>query len=363
MARKKGGFLKFLSAIGNFVVKTGEATTKIAQVSKAAKPVKPKDEVARRLEEIKQLELLREEDRREAMKLEMEEKKWEERVELKRPLSERLSDIFYGVLKKPATRLADSMKGLSTDLYRANIKIPPEKFAAYIIGVSIIVTVIAVGLLVMLRAPFVFLMIGSLLSFLFSFMFAKSYPGRRARARSVEVNRTLPFALRHMATQLASGIGLPETMVSVSKAKYGALSEEFERAINDMNAGMSMEEALAAMDMRVNSEPLRRAIRQIQRTLRTGGDISKTLNSLADDTAFEMRMKLRDYVQSLNMMTLLYMFLSAVVPSMLMVVFMISARGGSGGLSPSTAAVFYLILLPFLLVYFVLMIKRFEPRL
>jgi flagellar protein FlaJ len=205
-------------------------------------------------------------------------------------------------------------------------------------------------------------MMGGLLTFLFSFMFGKSYPGRRARARTTEVNRTLPFALRHMATQLASGIGLPETMVSVSKAKYGALSEEFERTINDMNAGMSMEEALSALDARVNSEPLRRAIRQIQRTLRTGGDISKTLSSLADEAAFEMRMRLRDYVQSLNMMTLIYMFLSAVIPSMLMIMFMISSRQG-GGLPPSTAVVFYWVLLPFLLAYFILMIKRFEPRL
>lgn len=360
MRRKKGGFGRILSAIGGFVIKTGESATRLGRVSKVAAPPKPKDEVARRLEEIKRLELIMEEERKEAM--ELEEKKWEERPELRRPLSERLSEIFFRVLKKPAIRLADSMKGLSADLYRANMRVAPEKFAAYIIGLSVIVAVVAAGFLLMLRVPFIFLMVGSLLAFLFSFMFAKSYPGKRAKARSTEVNRTLPFALRHMATQLASGIGLPETMVSVSKAKYGALSEEFGRAINDMNAGMSMEEALSAMDARVNSEPLRRAIRQIQRTLRTGGDISKTLSVLADDTAFEMRMKLRDYVQSLNMMTLLYMFLSAVVPSMLMVMFMISSRQG-GGPPLSTAAVFYLILLPFLLVYFIFMIKRFEPRL
>jgi flagellar protein FlaJ len=166
-----------------------------------------------------------------------------------------------------------------------------------------------------------------------------------------------------MATQLTSGIGLPETMVSVSTADYGALSEEFGRTIHDVNTGMSMEEALEALDQRVNSEPLRRAIRQIIRTLRTGGDLSRTLNVLADETAYEMRMRLRDYVQSLNLMTMIYMFASAVVPSMLMVVIMIMGARGGGGMPPHVAGMLYLILLPFMLIYFVFMIKRFEPRL
>jgi flagellar protein FlaJ len=152
-------------------------------------------------------------------------------------------------------------------------------------------------------------------------------------------------------------------MTSVSQADYGIISEEFGRVITDMNAGMSMEEALTALDKRVESEPLRRATRQIQRTLRTGGDLAKTLNSLADETAFEMRMKLRDYTQSLNLITMIYMFASAVLPAMLMIVIMISAAGGGGGITPQAAGVLYLLLLPFMLMYFVLMIKRFEPRL
>lgn len=201
------------------------------------------------------------------------------------------------------------------------------------------------------------------MAFAFSMFFTRTQPRRRAKSRVVEVNRLLPYGLRHMGTQLSSGIGLPETMTSVSKADYGALSEEFSRIIRDMNAGLGFEEALASMDKRVDSEPLRRATRQIQRALRTGGDLAKTLNMLADETAFEIRMKLRDYTQSLNMFTMIYMFVSAVIPAMLMITINISAGGGRSGISPQVAGVIYLLLLPFLLFYFILMIKRFEPRL
>ena len=126
---------------------------------------------------------------------------------------------------------------------------------------------------------------------------------------------------------------------------------------------MGFEEALASMDKRIDSEPLRRATRQIKRALRTGGDLAKTLNVLADETAFELRMKLRDYTQSLNMFTMIYMFVSAVIPAMLMVTLSISSGGGRSGVSPQAAGVIYLVLLPFLLFYFVIMIKKFEPRL
>ncbi|MFQ6129285.1 MAG: type II secretion system F family protein [Candidatus Hadarchaeaceae archaeon] len=361
---KKPGFAKrFFSVVGGGVIKIGGATHRVGQVAKVAKGPKAEkvDEVTRRLREIKQMESLREEELAEKRKR-REEKIWEARAELKRPLSERLSDVFYNPLKRPAQRLAKFFKSLDEDLYRANLRIAPERYAALIIGTSLFVGAFAF-ILMLLFLPILFALIGGVLASLLALVFGKTKPGRKAKARVVEVNRVIPFALRHMATHLSSGVGLPETMTSISQADYGALSEEFARVIRDMHTGMSTEEALATMDRRVDSEPLRRAIRQIQRTLRTGGDLANILKLLADETAFEMRMKLRDYTQSLNMLTMIYMFASAVIPAMLLVTIAVGSSMGGTVLTPTSAAVLFLVLLPFLLFYFVMMIKRFEPRL
>jgi len=358
--RRPGLLRRFFTAIGGGVVRTGDAAQRVGSSIGISRPPKKPDELAQRLEEIKRLEAIREgwwDEKK------LEEREFEERVELKRPFSERISEVFYAPLKRPAVRLARFFKGLDEDLYKANIRVPPERYAAMMLGVSLIVSAFAVFVMLLLGMPFLLVPLGGAITFIFSLVFARSQPKRRAKARVMEINRLIPYTLRHMATQLSSGIGLPETMTSVSRADYGAMSEEFGRVIRDMHAGMSMEEALATMDKRVDSEPLRRAIRQIRRTIRTGGDLAKTLNTLADETAFEMRMKLRDYTQSLNLLTMIYMFASAVIPAMLMVVIMISTSSGGGGITPQTAAVLYLVLLPFLLMYFVFMIKRFEPRL
>jgi flagellar protein FlaJ len=304
---------------------------------------------------------LQKEELTEGRKLE-DEKVWEERVELRRPLSERLSDVLYSPLKRPARRLAKFFKGLDEDLNKANIRIPPERYAALMIGMSLIVGVFAF-ILMFLFLPIPFTLIGGVGTSLFALALLRTQPRRRAKARVVEVNRVIPYVLRHMATQLSSGIGLPETVTSISKADYRAASEEFGRVVHDMHTGTSMEEALTTMDRRLNSEPLRRAIRQIQRTLRTGGDLSDILKQLADETAFEMRMKLRDYTQSLNMLTMIYMFASAVIPAMILVTLAVGSSMGGMMLTPTSAAVLFLVILPVMLFYFVIMIKRFEPRL
>jgi len=358
-AKKSSRITKFFSAVGSGVLKTGGSASKAARrigraVTKREAPKKA-DEVTRRLQELKRLEALREEELVEARKLRGEEH-FKRRAELKRPLSERIAESFYIPLKRPALRMVGFFKGLDQDLFRANMKVAPERYVALMLGISIVAgvfTLVLAGMLLPLPLALLF----GIVVFMFTLLVSRTHPKSRAKARVFDVNRTIPYALRHMATQLSSGIGLPETMTSVSKADYGALSEEFGRVIRDMHAGLSMEEALTAMDKRMESEPLRRAIRQIQRTLRTGGDLARILNTLADETSFELRMKLRDYTQSLNMLTMFYMFVSAIIPAMLLIVV-----GMMGAFPPEGFAMLYLLLLPSLLVWFIRMIKRMEPR-
>jgi flagellar protein FlaJ len=363
-AKKKSRITRFFSAVGSGVFKTGSGAAKAAQHvgrTLAGRRVGEKpDEVARRLQDLKKLELLRKEERGEERKL-MEEKVWEEREELKRPLSERLAESFYAPLKRPAQRMLRYFKGLEEDLYKANLKVSPERYVALMLGVSIIIGIVSFVFILLLTQSLLSFILGIIIS-LFTLWFMRHRPRFRASARVVEVNRNMPYVLRHMATQLSSGIGLPETMTSVSKADYGALSEEFGRVIHDMNAGASVEEALSAVDKRVDSEALRRAVRQIQRTMRLGGDLSRTLGILADETAFELRMKLRDYTQSLNMMSMLYMFAAAVIPAMLVIMMMVAGMMGGAGFTTNTAIILYMLFLPFLLFYFVVMIKRREPK-
>ena len=100
-------------------------------------------------------------------------------------------------------------------------------------------------------------------------------PNLKKGSRSNEASRELPFALRQMATELRAGIGMHDSMRSVALSGYGALSEEFARALEEIKYGETTEKALIDMSDRIDSDGLRRAVYQITRTLSSGGILQK----------------------------------------------------------------------------------------
>ncbi len=359
----------FFSFVGQGVEKTGEVTSKApGQVRKVAGGPSTEEEeeesgISDRLEELREMEV-ESPGEREWEDEEEEEGAWDEdrEDELETPLSERLTDMFSGVFGGPAGSLAGFFTGLDEELYRANMDTTPERFLTLVLGIS---TIVAISSFL-----FLWLLIGSLLlmvlvppvAFLVTLFVGRSRPRSRIGSIASEINQEIPYALRHMATQLSSGIGLPETMNSVAEADYGALSDEFEKTLQDMKTGESMVDSLSALRDRVDSDSLARPIRQVQRTLRTGGNLSRTLSLLADEAAFDLRMNLRDYTNSLNMMAMIYMFAAAVIPPLLIVVMIVAKFMGGSTFPTEMVAVMYLLAFPFLLSYMVIVFKRMEPE-
>ena len=122
------------------------------------------------------------------------------------------------------------------------------------------------------------------------------------------------------------------------------------------------EKALVDMSERVDSEGLTRAIHQITRTLSSGGDLAKTLSVIADDTAYEMRMKIKDYAQKLNSFTMIYMFIAILGPVIFMVMIIAATTVMGALLPPILLLIMYLFLFPAIVAFMAFMIKRLEPR-
>jgi flagellar protein FlaJ len=187
-------------------------------------------------------------------------------------------------------------------------------------------------------------------------------PNLKKGSRSNEASRELPFALRQMATELRAGIGMHDSMRSVALSGYGPLSEEFARALEEIKYGETTEKALVDMSDRIDSEGLRRAVYQITRTLSSGGDLAKTLNVIAEDTAYEMRMKLKDYAQKLNSFTMIYMFVAILGPVITMIMLIAASTVMGALLPPILLLIMYLFLFPMIVAFMAFMIKRLEPQ-
>ena len=193
-------------------------------------------------------------------------------------------------------------------------------------------------------------------------MFIIFLPNIQKGKKNSEASRELPFALRQMATELRAGIGLHDSMRSVSLSGYGALSEEFARALEEIKYGETTEKALTDMSERINSEGLKRAVNQITRTLSSGGDLAKTLSVIADDTAYEMRMKLKDYAMKLNSFTMIYMFIAILGPVITMIMLIAASTVMGPLIPPILLLILYLFLFPMIVAFMAFMIKRLEPQ-
>ena len=187
-------------------------------------------------------------------------------------------------------------------------------------------------------------------------------PNMKRGSRSNEASRELPFALRQMATELRAGIGMHDSMRSVALSGYGSLSEEFARALEEIKYGETTEKALTDMSDRIDSEGLKRAVYQITRTLSSGGDLAKTLNVIAEDTAYELRMKLKDYAQKLNSFTMIYMFVAILGPVITMIMLIAASTVMGAILPPVLLLIMYLFLFPLIVGFMAFMIKRLEPQ-
>jgi flagellar protein FlaJ len=292
----------------------------------------------------------------------------EEREELNIPLSARigniLADSFSTYSKAPTSFFGD----IQESLYKANILMPASKYIAISVGLAVIIAA-SVGLVSAVLLSAIIGVTGGLIGVVLALpvfglvlIISKVYPNSKVKSRSDSFGREMPFALRHMATQLSSGSGLLETMRSVSVSDYGVLSEEFKKAILEIERGATIEEAFERMNIRIDSQGLKKASRQIASTLRTGGNLANTLKIIAEEVATEMRMKLKDFIQVLNTFSLMYMFITVVAP--VLITTLVIAMGIAMKGLPITADIMWLLYVAFfgVAIYLSVMVKKFEPK-
>ena len=351
-----------VKAITDFLERLGGKTIEVTE--KPLRRIPQGKTVQERLRALKELkkEIEREKAEEEKEKELEEILEWRKK-EIQKPFSERLAETFLRYFKGPIEALAGSFKGLDEELYRASILMPRDKYVALMVVVAIFAGIFGFLFAYLLYIPVETSLLVGFLAFLGGFMYMRYYPKMVWKRRVVDVERAMPYALRHMASLLSAGVGISEALLSVARADYGVISEEFELILRDMRTGSSFEDALSRFDEKMGSENVSRVVKQILRAIKFGGNLSEILYKLAEDFAFEYRMKLIEYVQRVNGIAFIYMFMTIVMPTM----FVVGILAGSVMaqqliMPPETLAVILLFAFPALSLIVVNMIKKGEPR-
>ncbi len=160
-------------------------------------------------------------------------------------------------------------------------------------------------------------------------VYIRKYPSLLIQRNVRDVERNLLFALRHFYVQVKSGVTLFDALSSVASGNYGSVSAQFRNAVRKINSGAPAEAVLEDLALKNPSTYFRRSIWQISNGIKAGSDMSTLLKAVIDNISSEQRIAIRRYGSQLNPLTLVYMMVAVVLPS-LGVTFMLVMSSFSG---------------------------------
>jgi flagellar protein FlaJ len=200
----------------------------------------------------------------------------------------------------------------------------------------------------------------SLLIAVIAFLYINFYPNLVALRKSKDIERNLLFVVRHLYVQVRSGVSLFDAMVAVSREDYGIISKEFEKAVKEISTGKEQTTVLEEMALRVSHAGFKRIIWQIVNSLKSGADISKVINTIANELSQEQKVKIRKYGSQLSPYALMYLMLTVILPT-LGISFLITLSSFSGIGIPETFFFLILGIVALFQIMFIGMIKSSRP--
>ncbi|MBI4441375.1 type II secretion system F family protein [Candidatus Woesearchaeota archaeon] len=257
---------------------------------------------------------------------------------------------------------------LSDELISARLKDKPEEYLKKVLVNAVMIAIVVTFLMfVMLsgmkaRDPTIsyrLLFLAFPGSLVFAFLFFRNIPRVYMRREEVEINKNILFAGRYLLVKMESGEPLFLSMIGASKG-YGATSRAFNDIVQDVNFGQTIEKAIARAVKYNPSRNFKRILWELLNAMQTGSNIRNSLRSLLNQIEQEHIIEIEKYGKKLNSLTLFYMVLAIIVPSLGMTMFIIIASFIKLQI-PASILYFILFLLAFLQFMFIAMFRAIRP--
>ncbi len=164
-------------------------------------------------------------------------------------------------------------------LERAGIRTEPTDLAFRILAIAIV----AWGIYIYsIRPPAWLAMLALPASFAITFYGTGSWIKIKTGQRLAKFNDQLEVALRLMTSGLRAGLGLRQAMIVVVSEMPDPIRVEFNRVLNQTSIGVSLYDALDQFNERMPSPEMLMLTRSIRIQSKTGGNLGRTLETLAE---------------------------------------------------------------------------------
>ena len=142
----------------------------------------------------------------------------------------------------------------------------------------------------------------------------KLVPSMRLKSEKAILESDLLYSARHLLLKLESGSSLLNSLESVSSLKTKS-STYFKKIMLDISLGTPIE---IALDKSIEYSPsiaYTKILTEIKTSLETGSDLQKTIKNIVQDVTRNHLINIKEYGKKLNPLTMFYMILGTIFPS------------------------------------------------
>ena len=129
-------------------------------------------------------------------------------------------------------------------------------------------------------------------------VFASLYVQFKANRRMKQFSNQLGDAIAMMSNAIKSGFTFQQAMDIVAKEIKGPISEEFVRALNEIQLGVTLEEALEGICQRIKDDDFEMVAMSVVIQRQVGGNLSQILDTVGE--TIRDRIKLKGEIKSLT---------------------------------------------------------------
>lgn len=248
----------------------------------------------------------------------------------------------------------------------AKINKTPEIYMSDVLKKTVInsILVIVVIFLLFNKNPnfLIILIFGSVFITLFLYSINLRRVDTAIIKRGKDIDKEVLFAGRYLLIKLNSGQPLINAIIDASKS-FGVANKYFKEIVKDIELGTPLEEALDKAARYSASKRFKKILYNLNNAIKIGIDVTKTLGSILDEIAEEQLIEIQRYGKKLNSMTMFYMLIGIILPSlgMTMAVVILSLLPNTGSLANAIFWVFGVLVIIIQFV-FVFMFKGARPN-
>jgi flagellar protein FlaJ len=252
-------------------------------------------------------------------------------------------------------------KDLTISLYRADIDIDPSEYLKYTLLFSLLLGLVSTFFFLQIDPTLDILSLAVVffISFLFMFLVIKRIPSFLAKARAAQIESDLPIAIRSIGIQLNMKVPFETAIENIAKSDYRC-SGEFKKAINMIDSGTPIPDALRQIAERVDSQIVKKLMVQLIHVYLEGLDGTELKHS-ADELIHSQRFKFKEFSAKLNFLSLMFIAVSSIVPTMYLAYIIVASVYLETPTSPSDVWFMFLFLFPIIDLILILYIKMVTP--